>query len=102
MGQRPELERRLSAAGPPERGGRIQDIRVYRPSFVGMVLLVCATFLIFAAAPLYGVLGTVVLALAWLVLFGLGCRWFMPHPRRVVLVGVLSLAAWLVVVLLAR
>ena len=47
-------------------------------------------------------LGIVVLVVVWLVLFGLGCRWFMPHPRRVVLVGVLSLAAWLVAVLVAR
>ncbi|HEX2895461.1 MAG TPA: hypothetical protein VHO29_15780 [Marmoricola sp.] len=87
---------------PPQRGGRIHDIRVYRSSFVGMVLLVCATFLILAAAPVYGALGTVVLVVVWLVLFGLGCRWFMPRPKRVLLVGVLSLAAWLVAVLLAR
>ncbi|RNM13999.1 hypothetical protein [Nocardioides pocheonensis] len=87
---------------PPEQGGRIKDIRVYRPAFVGMVLLVCAPFLIFAGASLYGAWGTVVLVLVWLVLFGLGCRWFMPRPRRVVVVGLLSLAAWLVVVLLAR
>jgi hypothetical protein len=87
---------------PPEQGGRIKDIRVYRPSFVGMVLLVCTVFLIFAGASVYGAWGTVVLALVWLVLFGLGCRWFMPHPRRVVVVGLLSLAAWLVVVLLTR
>jgi hypothetical protein len=102
MGQRPELERRLNAVGPPDRRGRIQDIRVYRPSFVGMVLLVCTTFLIFAAASVYGALGTVVLVVVWLVLFGLGCRWFMPHPRRVVAVGVLSLAAWLLAVLVTR
>jgi hypothetical protein len=88
--------------GPPDRGGRIQDIRVYRPSFVGMVLLVCTTFLIFAGASVYGALGIVVLVVVWLVLFGLGCRWFMSHPRRVVAVGVLSLAAWLVAVLAAR
>jgi hypothetical protein len=87
---------------PPDRAGRIRDIRVYRPSFVGMVLLVCTTFLIFASASVYGALGIVVLVAVWLVLFGLGCRWFMPHPRRVVVVGVLSLVAWLVAVLVAR
>jgi hypothetical protein len=102
VGQRPELERRLNAVQPPEPGGRIKDIRVYRPAFVGMVLLVCSTFLIFAATSVYGALGTVVLGAVWLVLFGLGCRWFMPHPRRVVVVGVLSLVAWLVAVLVAR
>ena len=83
-------------------GGRIRDIRAYRPSFIGMVLLVCAPFLVLGSASVYGVWGTVALAVVWLVLFALGCRWFMPHPRRVVLVGVLSLAAWLVVVLVAR
>jgi hypothetical protein len=87
---------------PPEPGGRIHDIRVYRPAFVGMVLLVCTTFLIFASARVYGAVGTVVLALVWLVLFALGCRWFMPHPRRVVVVGLVALGAWLAAVLLTR
>jgi len=36
------------------------------------------------------------------LLHNLGCRWFMPHPRRVVAVAVLSMIGWLVVVLLAR
>jgi hypothetical protein len=91
-----------TVTGPPEPGGRIKDIRVYRPSFVGMVLLVCTTFLILAGASVYGAAGTVALVVVWLVLFTLGCRWFMPHPRRVVVVGLLSLAAWLVAVLLSR
>jgi hypothetical protein len=82
--------------------GRIRDIRVYRPSFVGMVLLACTPFLIFGSTAVYGAVGTVLLVVVWLVLFGLGCRWFMPAPRRVVVVGVLSMLAWLVVVLVAR
>ena len=82
-------------------GGRIRDVRAYRPSFVGMVLLVCAPFLVFGSTTVYGAWGTLVLAGVWLVLFALGCRWFMPRPRRVLLVGVLSLLSWVVVVLLA-
>lgn len=82
--------------------GRIQDIRAYRPSFVGMVLLVCVPFLVFGAAGVYGALGTTLLAVVWLVLFGLGCRWFLSRPRRVVVVGVIALACWLAVVLVAR
>jgi hypothetical protein len=86
----------------PERPGRIRDIRVYRPSFVGMAILACTPFLIFGATQVYGAVGTVALAVVWLVLFGLGCRWFMPRPWRVVVVGVLSILCWLLVVLLAR
>jgi hypothetical protein len=85
-----------------ESHGRIRDIRVYRPSFIGMVLLVCTPFLIFGAAQVYGAAGTIVLALLWLALFGLGCRWFMSHPRRVVVVAVLSMLCWLAFVLIAR
>lgn len=87
---------------PERRTGRIQDIRPYRPSFVGMVLLVCTLFLVFGAAPVYGVWGTILLCLVWLVLFGLGCRWFVAQPSRVVMVGVLSMLAWLAAVLVAR
>jgi hypothetical protein len=83
-------------------GGRIRDIRAYRPSFIGMVLLVCAPFLVFGAASVYGLAGTLGLAVVWLVLFALGCRWFMSHPRRVVVAGLLSMACWLVVVLVNR
>ena len=85
-----------------EPSGRIRDIRRYRPSFVGMALLVCTPFLIFGSASVYGALGTIVLAAVWLVLFALGCRWFMAAPRRVVLVAVASMLIWLVVVLVAR
>jgi hypothetical protein len=83
-------------------GGRIQDIRAYRPSFVGMVLLVCAPFLVLGTTELYGGVGRVVLMAVWLVMFVLGCRWFMSHPWRVVVVAVLSILAWVVAVLLAR
>jgi hypothetical protein len=82
-------------------GGRIRDIRAYRPSFIGMVLLVCAPFLVFGSAAVYGLWGTLALAAVWLVLFALGCRWFGSRPRRVLLVGVLSLLSWGVVVLVA-
>ena len=82
--------------------GRIRDIRAYRPSFVGMALLACAPFLVFGAASVYGAGATVVLALFWLVLLAVGFISFQAHPRRVLAAGVLSLVAWLVVVLVAR
>lgn len=82
--------------------GRIRDIRRYRPSFVGMALLVCTPFLVLGAADVYGALATVLLLVVWLVLFVLACRWFMAAPARVVVAAVLSMLAWLVVVLVAR
>jgi hypothetical protein len=85
-----------------ETRGRIRDIRAYRPSFVGMVLLVCAPFLIFGAASAYGMVGTIALATIWLALLVVGCASFMAHPRRVVVAGTVSMLAWLVAVLLAR
>ncbi len=82
--------------------GRIKDIRVYRDSFIGMVLLFCSSFLILGSAGVYGVLVTVALSVLWVIFFLMGCRWFMPRPRRVVVVAVLSMLSWLVAVLLAR
>jgi hypothetical protein len=84
-----------------EPSGRIRDIRRYRPSFVGMVLLMCTPFLIFGSAGVYGAVVTVLLSAMWLVLFGLGCRWFMSAPWRVVVVALMSMLAWLVVVLVS-
>jgi hypothetical protein len=89
----------VETSGPD---GRIKDIRAYRPSFVGMVILVCTPFLVFGSAKVYGALATTLLFLTWLALFGLGCRWFVSRPWRVVVVAVLSMLVWLVVVLLAR
>ena len=91
-----------SGEPPGHSGHRIRDIRAYRPSFVGMVLLICTPFLIFGSASVYGVGGTIALALLWLFFFALGCVWFMPHPRRVLAVAVLSMLVWLAVVLVAR
>jgi hypothetical protein len=88
--------------GDLEPSGRIRDIRRYRPSFVGMVLLVCTPFLIIGSAGVYGAPGTVLLAVVWLGLFTLGCRWFMLAPWRVVAVALLSVLAWLVAVLVAN
>jgi hypothetical protein len=104
------MESSPPGAGPPgvgpsglaEGSAPVRDIRAYRPSFVGMVLLACTLFLVLGAEPAYGVGATVALILGWLALFGLGCRWFVRHPRRVALAGLASLLAWLVAVLLAR
>jgi hypothetical protein len=88
--------------GDLEPSGRIRDIRRYRPSLVGLVRLVCTPLLMLGATEVYGALGTGLLALTWLVLFALGCRWFMSAPWRVVVVAVVSMLAWLAVVLVAN
>lgn len=92
----------MDSEGPEGSPHRIRDIRVYRPSFAGMALLACMPFLIFGATKAYGVAATIALFVVWLVLLALGCRWFMAHPWRVVVVAVLSMAAWLAVVLVAN
>ena len=82
--------------------GRIDDIRAFRASFVGMALLACTTFLIFGTWPLYGAAGALPQAALWVVLFLLGCRWFMRHPRRVLVLGLVAMLVWVGVVLLSR
>jgi len=85
-----------------EPHGRIKDIRVYRDSFIGMCMLACVPFLIFGALKVYGWLAAIGLFLFWLVLLLLGTRWFMPHPRWVIYLGLVGFLGWFGVVLLAR
>jgi len=86
----------------PDQPGRIKDIRVYRDSFIGMCMLVCTPFLIFGALPTYGWFAAIGLFVFWLLLLAQGTRWFVPHPRRVIVLAVVSFAAWTAVVLIAR
>ena len=82
--------------------GRIKDIRVYRDSFIGMIVLACVPFLIFAAKPVYSWWAAIGMFLGWLVLLSLGARWFMPHPRWVLYAGIGGVAMWVAVVALNR
>ena len=87
---------------PGEPHGRIKDIRVYRDSFIGMSMLACVPFLIFGALKVYGWLAAIGLFLFWVVLVLQGTRWFMPHPRWVIYLGLVGFASWFGVVLIAR
>jgi hypothetical protein len=63
-----------------------------------MGLLACDLFLFGASVlftPWYVV---VVLVLAWVPLFGAATTWWTPHPRRIVVAGVLALVVWFAVV----
>lgn len=66
--------------------------------FVGMGGLACLLFLDAASVTLvpWGVV--VVLVALWVVLFVCACRWFVPHPRRVLWTTVVGFAGWLVIV----
>lgn len=86
--------------GPPE-GGRIKDIRVYRDSFIGMGLLACMPFLIFASIPAYGWWAAIGMFVVWALLVFQGTRWFLPKPLGVIALGVGSFLLWLAVVGLA-
>ena len=79
--------------------GRIKDIRVYRDSFIGMAMLACAPFLIFGALEVYGWWVAIAMFVVWALILAQGTRWFMPHPRWVIGLGLLAFAMWTVVVL---
>lgn len=87
---------------PPEQPARIADIRRYRNSFVGMAMLACTPFLIFASVPVYGGWIAAGLFAAWLVLLFVGGASFMRAPNRVIVVAMLSWAIWVVVIALTR
>ena len=89
----------MTSQQPP---GRIKDIRVYRNSFIGMGMLACAPFLIFGAVSVYGGWAATGMFVAWLLILFQGTRWFMPHPNRVIGLGVLAFVLWVGVVLLNR
>jgi hypothetical protein len=80
--------------------GRIKDIRVYRDSFIGMAVLACVPFLIFGAVEVYGWWLAIVMLLVWIVILFQGTRWFMPHPRWVLGLGLVAMAMWGGIVLL--
>lgn len=86
--------------GPPE-GGRIKDIRVYRNSFIGMCVLACTPFLIFASIPTYGWWAAIAMFVVWVLLVVQATRWFLPKPRGVIALGVVAFLIWLAVVLVA-
>lgn len=84
---------------PPQR---IKDIRVYRDSFIGMVMLTCVPFLIFGAKPVYSWWYATGMFLVWMGLLVQGTRWFMSHPRWVIYLGLAGFAMWFAVVLVNR
>lgn len=84
---------------PLPTGPRIDDIRRYRASFVGMCGLACVPFAIWATLRVYGVPVAIGLTAWWVLLVTLGMTWFMRHPRRLPVLAVLGFAAWGIAIL---
>jgi hypothetical protein len=62
--------------------------------FVGMSLMAAAFFLYAASGLVAPAWGVVALLVVWLLLFVLCCRWWTPHPKRLVLVAVGAMVFW--------
>ena len=70
------------------------DARHLLGSFIGMIGMAAALFLVWAGllvAPLWAVIA---LFVVWLALFVLGTRWFMHHPWRVAALPVVMVLIW--------
>jgi hypothetical protein len=77
------------------RSKRMRHNFVESAPFIGIGGLTVAAFLYgYSAIALPSWLNSVVLPLLWLVLFVLACAWFAKHPRRVMLLPLLAIAAW--------
>ena len=75
----------------------IEDRSVSPWGFVGLVGMVAAFFPYAASGLVAPVWAVVVLLVLWLVMFVVTCRWFMPHPRRTLVMPVVAeLKKWVV------
>ena len=64
-------------------------------SWIGMSGIAVAFFLYgYSAFVLRDVLSVVILPLIWIVIFVLGCAWFMKYPYRVLLLPVVVIGVW--------
>jgi hypothetical protein len=72
----------------------IQDRRISPWGFVGLVGMVAAFFPYATSGLVAPVWAVVLLMLVWLALFVVTCRWFMPHPKRTLVMPVVAFAFW--------
>jgi hypothetical protein len=82
----------------PRPGIRPRQAKASPWPFIGMAGMACAFFLYGASglvAPWWGVTG---LMLIWLALFVQACRWWTPHPRRLVSLAVFAIVLWFALV----
>ena len=62
--------------------------------FVGMVGMAAAFFLYAASGLVVPWWGLTLLIFVWLVLFVTACRWWTPHPKRLLLLPVVAVLFW--------
>jgi len=65
-----------------------------------MVLMASAFFLYAASGLVAPWWAVVLLMIVWVALFVLCCRWWTPHPKRLVPVALGSMVLWFVVLVL--
>jgi len=78
----------------PATSDRPADARHLLGSFIGMIGMACALFLVLASGLVAPWWAVVLLTLVWIALFVLGTRWFMHHPWRVAALPVVMAAVW--------
>ena len=68
--------------------------------FVGMSGMACAFFLYAASGLVAPWWGVTLLLLLWLVMFVIGCTWWTPHPKRLLVLPVFAVALWFALITL--
>jgi hypothetical protein len=84
--------RRPSRPTPPPAPPRISPL-----PFAGMIGLACVLFLDLGSTIVLQWWAVGLLVLAWIVLFGVACAWWTPHPRRLPWLAVTGLVLWVLV-----
>jgi hypothetical protein len=80
------------AAPPP-------NARPYRNSFIGMIGLAMALFIILASGAMLPWYAIAALTVVWLAALVRGAQWFVSRPNRVLLLPLLVLGLWLAVLM---
>jgi hypothetical protein len=70
------------------------DRRVSPWGFVGLIGMVAAFFPYAASGLVAPYWAVALLLVVWLVMFVVTCRWFVPHPRRTLVMPVIAFVLW--------
>ena len=83
-----QRRRRIRPAADPDAPGASPW------AFTGMILMAASFFLYGASGLVAPWWAVVLLLLLWLVMFLLCCAWWTPHPKRLPVVGLVSMVVW--------
>lgn len=73
----------------------IKDRRISPWGFVGLAGMVAMLFLYAASGLLAPYWAVGVLLVLWLLMLVVTCRWFMPHPKRTLVMPVVAFVVWI-------